>query len=110
MINKHLIPFTLFFFATAATAQEDEWDVTIPRGETRTIEFATSEGTFMSVDISPDGAWVVFDLLTHVYRVLAGGGDAECLTCNSGIALNYNVNGIRGGVSVDSVDSVAILG
>lgn len=90
MINKKLISFALFFFATAATAQESEWDVTIPRGQTRTIEFTTTEGTFISVDISPDGAWVVFDLLGHVYRVLAAGGDAECLTCNSGIALNYN--------------------
>lgn len=39
--------------------------------------------------ISADGAWVYFDLLGHVYRVAAVGGAAECLTQNSGVALNY---------------------
>jgi Tol biopolymer transport system component len=66
------------------------WDVTQPRGKTRTIEFATTEGTGMSVDISPDGQWLVFDLLSQVYRVPVGGGEAQCLTQNSGIALNYH--------------------
>jgi len=76
--------------ATQGSAQKTEgkWDVTIPRGHTRTIDFTTSEGTWMSMDISPDGKWVVFDLLAHVYRVSVTGGKAECLTQDSGIALN----------------------
>ncbi len=44
----------------------------------------------MSVDISPDGRWIAFDLLGHIYRVPAEGGDAESLTRNSGIAVNYH--------------------
>jgi len=67
-----------------------DWDPTAVRGRTRTIEFTTSEGTFESVDLSPDGRWVVFDLLGHVYRVPATGGTAECLTQGSGAALNYH--------------------
>jgi len=67
-----------------------EWDVTVPRGKTRTIDFTTTEGTLMSVDVSPDGQWVVFDLLGHVYRMPIGGGVAECLTQGSGIAVNYH--------------------
>ena len=67
-----------------------EWDVTLARGETREIDFETDEGTWMSVDISPDGQWIVFDLLAHVYRVPAGGGRAECLTQESGVAVNYH--------------------
>ena len=43
----------------------------------------------MSVDLSPDGKWIVFDLLGHVYRVAAAGGEAECLTQSSGVAMNY---------------------
>ena len=74
--------------ASAQTA--GEWDVTVPRGETREIDFVTDEGTWMSVDISPDGEWIVFDLLGHVYRMPAGGGDAESLTQSSGIAVNYH--------------------
>ena len=62
------------------------WDVTQPRGKTREISFTTSEGTWMSVDISPDGQWLVFDLLAHVYRIPVAGGEATVLTQNSGIA------------------------
>ena len=47
-------------------------------------------GTWISVDIAPDGRWIVFDLLGHIYQVAAEGGEAECLTQDSGIALNYH--------------------
>ncbi len=65
------------------------WDVTQPRGEVRTIDFETSEGTWMSLDLSPDGRWIVFDLLGHVYRMSATGGEAQSLTQESGIAINF---------------------
>lgn len=71
-----------------ASAPESRWDVTQPRGTTRTISFTASEGTWMSVDIAPDGSWVVFDLLGHIYRMPATGGPATVLTQNSGVALN----------------------
>src|SRR5689334_4146934 len=64
-------------------------DVTLARGQTRDIDFTTNEGTWMSVDISPDGAWIVFDLLGHIYRMPAAGGEATAITQNSGVALNY---------------------
>ena len=70
---------------------EDEWDVTLARGETRDIDFTTEEGTWMSLDISPDGGWVAFDLLGHVYRVPAdGGGEAELLTGGTGVSTHYH--------------------
>src|SRR5208282_1101849 len=65
-----------------------DWDTTQARGQTRDIDFDTSEGTWMSLDVSPDGKWIVFDMLGHVYRMPATGGKAECLTQDSGIALN----------------------
>ncbi len=64
------------------------WDVTQPRGKTRDIAFTTTEGTWMSVDQSPDGQWLAFDLLGHIYRLPAAGGDAVALTQSSGIAIN----------------------
>lgn len=77
-----------------AGAQEggnrQEWDVTQARGNTRTLSFSTDEGTSLSMDLSPDGAWVVFDLLGHIWRIPATGGDAESLTQDSGVALNYH--------------------
>jgi Tol biopolymer transport system component len=66
------------------------WAVIVPRGDTVEIDFTTSEGTWMSVDISSDGQWIVFDLLGQIYRVRSAGGEAECLTQDSGIALNFH--------------------
>jgi Tol biopolymer transport system component len=67
-----------------------EWDVTQPRGTTREIAFTAEEGTFMSVDLAPDGQWLAFDLLGHVYRLPVAGGAARSLTQESGIAVNFH--------------------
>lgn len=74
--------------ATEAAARAP-WDVTAARGTTRDVDFTTSEGTWMSADLSPDGSWIVFDLLGHVYRMPSSGGAATVLTQNSGVALNF---------------------
>lgn len=66
------------------------WDTTLARGEVRQIAFTTDEGTWMSVDLAPDGHWIVFDLLGHIYRMPASGGSATCLTQDSGVALNLH--------------------
>ena len=65
------------------------WDVMQARGQTRDIDFTTSEGTWTSADLSPDRTWIAFDLLGHIYRMPAAGGDATVLTQNSGVALNF---------------------
>jgi Tol biopolymer transport system component/imidazolonepropionase-like amidohydrolase len=75
----------------ALQAQEKaaaEWDTTKARGATREIDFETSEGTWMALDVSPDGKRIVFDLLGQIYSMPAAGGKAECLTQDSGIAIN----------------------
>src|SRR5437899_6876955 len=74
----------------AANEPAEHWDVTKARGATRDIDFTTSEGTWMSVDLSPEGKWIVFDLLAHIYRVAADGGEAQCLTHDSGVAVNFH--------------------
>jgi len=71
-------------------AAEGKWDVTKARGRTRQIDFTTTEGTWTSVDISRDGAFIVFDLLSHIYRMPASGGIAVSLTQSSGIASNFH--------------------
>ena len=75
--------------AEGAAAARVNWDVTQPRGKTRDIDFTTSEGTWMSADLSPDRTWIAFDLLGHVYRMPVAGGEATVLTQNSGVALNF---------------------
>jgi len=44
----------------------------------------TDEGTWMSLDVSPDGSDIVFDLLGDIYSVPIAGGQARPLT--SGVA------------------------
>jgi imidazolonepropionase-like amidohydrolase/Tol biopolymer transport system component len=48
--------------------------------ENRKVEIDTAEGTWMSLDVSPDGRQIVFDLLGDIYMIPATGGDANRLT------------------------------
>src|SRR5262245_38249433 len=41
-----------------------------------TIDFTTDEGTWMSLDVSPDGRTIAFDLLGDLYTLPIGGGAA----------------------------------
>lgn len=67
--------------ASAAKPEaEPKWDVNAAHGETRQVRFATSEGTWMSVDVSPDGQQLVFDLLGDLYLLPITGGEAKRVT------------------------------
>ncbi|MFN2564080.1 MAG: amidohydrolase family protein [Gemmatimonadaceae bacterium] len=46
----------------------------------RTISLDTDEGSWISLDVSPDGRTVVFDLLGDLYTLPIGGGTATALT------------------------------
>ena len=49
--------------------KDQKWDVAAPHGPARDIEFDTDEGTWISVDVSPDGKKIVFDLLGDIYLI-----------------------------------------
>jgi len=72
------------FTAVSALAQSAKPG--LPLQSTRTLEFTTDEGTWMSVDISPDGRTLVFDLLGHLYTLPVSGGEAKQIT--SGFSFN----------------------
>jgi Tol biopolymer transport system component/imidazolonepropionase-like amidohydrolase len=55
-------------------------DINKPRADARKIAFDTNEGTWMSVDVSPDGKTLVFDLLGDIYSLPVAGGAAQALT------------------------------
>jgi len=69
----------LLCFWRPATAQE-AWDIEAEHGPSTTIEFETDEGTWINVDIDPNGRWIVFDMLGDIYRVPIEGGEAELLS------------------------------
>src|SRR5579863_10586032 len=58
----------------------------LPLKPERKIEFTTDEGTWLSVDVSPDGATVLFDLVGDLYTVPIAGGEAKRIT--SGMAFD----------------------
>jgi imidazolonepropionase-like amidohydrolase/Tol biopolymer transport system component len=80
----------IVIIATAARTQEPTRDDssaraaaranTLPLITTRTLKFATDQGTWMSVDLSPDGRTIVFDLLGDLYTLPAAGGKAARIT------------------------------
>ena len=62
---------TVLVSAPANAQNDDGW---------RTIEFETSEVTTPDVAVSPDGEWLIFTMLGHLFRLPVEGGDAEQLT------------------------------
>lgn len=56
-----------------------KWDVNNPEGNYNEVNFTTSEGTWMNLDVSPDGKEIIFDLLGDIYTVPVTGGTATLL-------------------------------
>ncbi len=47
-----------------------------PTVAARTIEFETTEVTRADVALSPDGQWLIFTILGHLFRLPVEGGTA----------------------------------
>jgi imidazolonepropionase-like amidohydrolase/Tol biopolymer transport system component len=63
---------------------EEKWDVNAPGFPSTQVDLDVTEGTWMSVDVSPRGDEVAFDLLGDIYVLPISGGEARALT--SGVA------------------------
>lgn len=57
--------------------KKDEKKPDLPLTPAETIKFTTDEGTWMSLDVSPDGSTIIFDLLGDIYTLPIGGGEAK---------------------------------
>lgn len=66
--------------AKSDAKEEPKWDVNKPPGELKRIKFEVSEGTWMDLDVSPDGQYIAFDLLGDLYELPIAGGKAKRLT------------------------------
>ena len=64
---------------TVAAAQQGR-SRDLPLDAARTITIDTDEGSWLSVDVSPDGKTIVFDLLGDLYTIPIAGGEATQLT------------------------------
>src|SRR5437773_5778741 len=89
---RHLIPraalcAAFVSAATPAVAQQAQGEQggrgqlrDLPLNPTKPLKFTTDEGTWMSLDVSPDGRTIVFDMLGDIYSVPVEGGKATRLT------------------------------
>ncbi len=90
----------LFGAAVPASAQAPAGGakaVTLPLKEARSETFTTTTGTWLSLDVSPDGSTIVFDMLGDLYSLPISGGKARRIT--SGMAYDmqprYSPDGSR---------------
>ncbi|HWH04295.1 MAG TPA: amidohydrolase family protein [Gemmatimonadales bacterium] len=66
--------------AVRAVADTGKKKGDLPLATTRTVSFSTSEGTWLSLDVSPDGKTIVFELLGDLYTMPITGGTATRIT------------------------------
>ncbi len=65
----------------ASEKEDTKWEVSNPGKEFnyKTHSFTTNEGTWMNLDVSPDGKTIVFDMLGDIYTLPISGGDAKAI-------------------------------
>ena len=75
-------------FAQEAMSQNKEengydvesWDVNSPPYALNEVTISTTETTWSSLDVAPNGKFMIFDMLGDLYKVDIDGGDASPLT------------------------------
>jgi Tol biopolymer transport system component len=77
---KHIFAIANLFIAINLFAQDKpKWDVNNPPGNSKEVSFTTNEGTWMNLDVSPDGSMVAFDMLGDIYTMPISGGTATAI-------------------------------
>lgn len=69
------------FLAFSQKKDTKKWDVNNPHKDWKykTFNLQTDEGTWMNLDVSPDGKTIVFDILGDIYSMPITGGKATAL-------------------------------
>jgi len=80
---KKLLTVAILLVTCLSIAQKENttWDVNKP-GESfnyATHKFTTTQGTWMNLDVSPDGKTIVFDMLGDIYTMPIQGGNAKAI-------------------------------
>ena len=84
-MSKFNLLFTLLFCGVFSLFSQNEkpknWDVSNPEGawNFKVLNLQTTEGTWMNIDVSPNGKELVFDLLGDIYKMSIAGGEATSL-------------------------------
>ncbi|MEP5613675.1 MAG: amidohydrolase, partial [Cyclobacteriaceae bacterium] len=68
------------------TTKEKKATKELPLEPGRSFQLKTNEGTWLQLDVSPDGTTIVFDMMGDIYSLPIGGGQAKPIT--SGMAFD----------------------
>ncbi|PTX62083.1 imidazolonepropionase-like amidohydrolase [Kordia periserrulae] len=85
MLKTNLFALLGLFLMCTTFAQDkkttEKWDVSNPTGDFnyKDHSFTTNEGTWMNLDVSPDGKMIVFDMMGDIYTIPISGGTAKAL-------------------------------
>ncbi|WP_295674399.1 amidohydrolase family protein [uncultured Mucilaginibacter sp.] len=69
----------LIFLFVSFSLHAQKWNVETPPGTQKKVSITTDEGTWMNLDVSPDGKTIAFDLLGDIYSMPVTGGKAALL-------------------------------
>ena len=78
-MKKFIFSLLALVITTTSWAQKKE-DKDLPLEATRVVTISTDQGTWLSLDVHPDGSSIVFDLLGDLYELPINGGKAIRLT------------------------------
>jgi hypothetical protein len=71
IMRNTIVSLLLLLFASSSFSQTNEkkkgWDVSTPSSPFTSVTISSDEGTWMSLDVSPDGSKIVFDMLGDIY-------------------------------------------
>ena len=85
-IKSVFIYISIFVFPFLVHAEDKKkWDVNNPDAPHKDVSFTVKEGTWLNLDVSPDGKEIVFDLLGDIYMMPITGGTATAL--RTGLAM-----------------------
>lgn len=88
ILRNALLLLLMCSLGTTLFAQDEDNDSTktekknknLPLEPGRTLDFDLTEGSWIALDVSPDGQTIVFDFLGDLYTMPISGGNAEQLT------------------------------
>src|SRR5829696_4259309 len=56
-----------------------KWDVLAKHGTSKDVDYDVTEGTWINLDVSPDGKTIVFDIVGDIYKMPITGGNATLI-------------------------------